>query len=126
MRKLLISKDLSLPLKLRIVKCYIFPILLYSVEAWTLTETLTRKLEAFEMWVYRRILHISWTEHVTNIEVLQRIGKEKEIVNTRRRHSWLQNLRKWFGLTSVELFRVAANKIKIAMLIANVRNGQGT
>jgi hypothetical protein len=162
MKKLLISRDLSLPLKLRLVKCYIFPILLYGVEAWTLTETLTRKLEAFEMWVYRRILRISWTEHVTNTEVIQRIGKEKEIVNTikqrkleylghilrhdkyrllqlivqgkidskrgpgRRRHSWLQNLRKWFGLTSVELFRSAANKIRIAMLIANVRNGQGT
>ncbi|CAG9833668.1 unnamed protein product [Diabrotica balteata] len=139
-----------------------FPILLYSVEAWTLTETLTRKLEAFEMWGYRRILRISWTEHVTNIEVFQRIGKETNIANTikqrkleylghilrhdkyrllqlivqgkidskrgpgRRRYSWLQNLRKWFGLTSFELLRSAANKIRIAMLIDNVCNGQGT
>ncbi|CAG9829854.1 unnamed protein product [Diabrotica balteata] len=61
MKKLLISKDLSLPLKLRLVKGYVFPILLYAVETRTLTETLTRKLEAFELWVCRRILRISWT-----------------------------------------------------------------
>ncbi|CAG9830569.1 unnamed protein product [Diabrotica balteata] len=52
MKQLLISNDLFLSLKLRLVKCYIFPILLYGVEAWTLTKTLTRKLEAFEMWMY--------------------------------------------------------------------------
>jgi len=41
----------------------------------------------------------------------------------RRRHSWLHNLRQWFGLSSVDLFISAVNKIRIAMLIANVRNG---
>lgn len=162
MKRLFTSKDLSLPLKIRLVKCYVFPVLLYGAEAWTLTEALMKKLEAFEMWVYRRILRISWTEHTTNQEVTRRIGKEKEVASTikqrkleylghilrhekyrllqlilqgkidskrgpgRRRHSWLQNLRQWFGLTSAELFRSAVNKIRIAMLIANVRSGQGT
>jgi len=41
----------------------------------------------------------------------------------RRRHSWFYNLRQWFGLSSVDLFRSAVNKIRIAMLIANVGNG---
>jgi len=40
----------------------------------------------------------------------------------RRRHSWLHNLRQWFGFSSVDLFRSAVNTIRIAMLIANVRN----
>ncbi|CAH2243087.1 jg14109 [Pararge aegeria aegeria] len=48
-------------------------VLLYGVEAWTLTETMSRKLEAFEMWVYRRMLRISWTDRVRNSTVLQRM-----------------------------------------------------
>lgn len=159
MRSMFTSRDLSLSLKIRLVKCYVFSVLLYGAEAWTLTEALMKRLEAFEMWTYRRILRISWTDHITNIEVIRRIGKEKEIVFTikrrkleylghimrhekyrllqlviqgrvdskrgpgRRRHSWLHNLRQWFGLTTVQLFRSAANKIRIAMIIANVRSG---
>ncbi|CAG9832062.1 unnamed protein product [Diabrotica balteata] len=132
------------------------------MEAWTMIATLMKKVEAFEMWAYRRILRISWTEHVTNEEVLRRIGKEREVGisikkrkleylghvmrhnkyrvlqlivqgkidsrrgSGRRRHSWLQNLRQWFGLSSAELLRSAVNKVRIAMLIAKVRNEQGT
>ena len=159
MRHIFTNRHVSLPLKLRLLKCYVFPVLLYGAEAWTMTEQLMKKLSAFEMWLYRRILRISWTDHITNEEVLRRVGKQQEIAFTvkrrkleyfghlmrhnkyrlqqlilqgrvdgrrgpgRRRNSWLQNLRQWFGLTSVELFRQAANKIKIVMLIANVRNG---
>jgi hypothetical protein len=162
MKQIFTSKSLTLPLKIRLLKCYVFPVLLYGMEAWTMTATLMKKVEAFEMWAYRRILRISWTEHVTNEEVLRRIGKEREVGISikkrkleylghvmrhnkyrvlqlivqgkidsrrgpgRRRHSWLQNLRQWFGLSSAELFRSAVNKVRIAMLIANVRNGQGT
>lgn len=162
MKNLFTNSSISLPLKIRLIKCYVFPVLLYGAEAWTLTEALMKRLEAFEMWVYRRILRISYTEHITNIEVLRRMGKEKEISLTvkkrkleylghlmrhdkyrllqlivqgkidskrgpgRRRHSWLHNLRQWFGMTSIQLFRNVAYKIRIAMMIANVRNGQGT
>ncbi|CAG9829543.1 unnamed protein product [Diabrotica balteata] len=49
------------------------------MEAWTMTATLMKKVEAFEMWAYRLILRISWTEHVTNEEVLRRISKEREV-----------------------------------------------
>lgn len=60
--------------------CYIFPILLYGAETWTnLTETLSKKIEALEMWLYRRILNISWTDRVSNVCVLQRMQKEKRI-----------------------------------------------
>ncbi|CAG9835438.1 unnamed protein product [Diabrotica balteata] len=162
MKQIFTSNNLTLPLKIRVLKCYVFPVLLYGMEAWTMTVTLTKKVEAFEMWSYRHILRISWTEHVTNEEVLRRIGKEREVEISikkkkleylghvmrqnkyrvlqlivqgkidsrrgpgRRRHSWLQNLRQWFGLSSAELFRSAVNKVRIAMLIANVRNGKDT
>ena len=158
MRALFVSRDISLKSKIRLAKCYIFSILLYGVEAWTMTNTLMKRMEAFEIWVYRRILRISWIDHITNEEVLHRLGKQREIAFTikkrkmeyfghvmrhgkyrilqliiqgktdtkrgpgRRRHSWLHNLRQWYGLTSIQLFRSAVNKVQIAMLIANVRN----
>jgi len=48
----------------------------------TITETSSKKLEAFEIWLYRRIQRIPSTERITNTEVLRRMGKEKEVLNT--------------------------------------------
>ena len=158
--KIFKSRDLPLTTKIRLLRCYVFSILLYGVEAWTLTNATMKKLEAFEMWCYRRILRTSWMDRVTNAEVLRRLNKECEIIlhvkqrkleylghitrnenrysllllilqgkvygkrgPGRRRNSWLQNLRQWFSLTTTGLFRAAADKIRIAMLIANIRTG---
>ena len=65
---------------LRAIKCYTWPILFYGAETWTMTKSLLSKLDAFEMWVYRRVLKISWTEKITNEEVLRRMGTSTEIV----------------------------------------------
>jgi len=51
-------------------------IILYGAEAWTLTKVTLNKLDAFKLWLYRKILRISWTEKITNIEVLRRMEKE--------------------------------------------------
>lgn len=154
------SHNLPLKTKIRLLRCYVFTVLLYGAEAWTLTEASMKKLEAFEMWCYRRILKISWVDRITNNEVLRRMNKTCEILNEvkrrkleylghimrneqrysllqlilqgkvhgrrgpgRRRISWLHNLRTWFSLSTTGLFRAAANKIRIAMLVANIRNG---
>lgn len=159
MRKMFIARDLTLNLKIRMLRCYVFSVLLYGVESWTVNETIINKLNAFELWCYRRILKVSWTQHITNEEIINRIGKKKEIVQTlkerklqylghimrhdkyrllqlilqgkieakrgrgRRRHSWMKNLRDWFGLTTTQLFRAAVNRVRIAMMLADVRNG---
>lgn len=77
-----LSRDLSLELRIRMLKCYVLSILLYRVDVWTLKEADLKKIETFEMWWYRRILNISWVDHVTNLEVLRRIGKDKKILKT--------------------------------------------
>ena len=82
MRPLLSGHNLSQELRLRLVWCYVFSVLLYGMEAWTLTEATINKVQAFEMWVYRRILRISWMDKVTNDEVLRRIKKNTELINT--------------------------------------------
>lgn len=85
MSKLFKTHNLNLKLKLRLLRCYIFSILLYGVESWTLTEATTKKLEAFELWTYRRILKISWMDKISNTRVLQKLNKEREIMHTVKR-----------------------------------------
>lgn len=82
MAKLFKSHDLNTNTKIRLLRCYVFSILLYGVESWTVTDASSKKLEAFEMWLYRRILRISWVDHVTNNRVLEQMGKEVEVIRT--------------------------------------------
>ncbi|CAG9835208.1 unnamed protein product [Diabrotica balteata] len=78
MAKLFKNHNLNLEIKVSLLRGYIFSILYYEVESWTLTEAMEKKLKAFEIWLYRKILRISWTDKITNETVLQRIGKERE------------------------------------------------
>ena len=80
MRTLLSCRGINLKTRLRAIKCYIWLTLLYGAETWTITKSLLSRLDAFEMWVYRRVLKISWTEKITNEEVLRRMGTGREIV----------------------------------------------
>ncbi|CAG9827105.1 unnamed protein product [Diabrotica balteata] len=52
------SHNLSLDTKVRMLRCFVFSVLVYGVESWTLNEDMCKKLKAFEMWLYRRILKI--------------------------------------------------------------------
>nr|CAH7760001.1 unnamed protein product [Callosobruchus chinensis] len=61
------------------VKCYVWSVLLYGAEAWTLKAAAINRIEAFEMWTLRRMLKISWTEHVRNDDVLRMAGLEGEL-----------------------------------------------
>lgn len=85
MSKIFRSHDLNLEVKTRLLRCYIFSVLLYGAEAWTLTEASSKKLEAFEMWLYRRMLRVPWTDKVSNQEILQRMRKDREVLNTVKR-----------------------------------------
>ncbi|CAG9826896.1 unnamed protein product [Diabrotica balteata] len=82
LKKILINRDITLNLKIRLIRCYTFSTLLYGMESWTLTETLMKRLEAFEMWIYRRVLRISWVDRIRNEIVLLRIKKSTEITKT--------------------------------------------
>lgn len=89
MKQFFTSKDLSLDLRLRMLRCYICPVMLYGSESWTLDPVTERKIEAFEMYVYRRILRISLIDRVTNIEVLNRLHKRKELLTTTKERKTL-------------------------------------
>jgi len=80
LKGLVTNTKMSLSTRKRLVHVFVLPILLYGCECWTLTSQLKKKLEAMEMWLYRRMLKISWTEHVTNEEVLKRAQTERNLL----------------------------------------------
>ena len=86
MKKLLTSREISLTLKLRLTKCFIWSVLLYASETWTLTSALEKRLEAAEMWLYRKITRTSWKDKPKNEEVLKQLGlTETSLVKTIKR-----------------------------------------
>ena len=84
MKDILTSKQITPGLKLRIAKSYIFSIFLYGAETWTLDKKTEQRIEAFEMWIYRRIGRIGWKEKKTNDELLKRLKMNRELLNTIR------------------------------------------
>ena len=70
------KKPTILRSNIRILMCYVFSVASYGCETWTYSKAIDHKINAFEMWCYRRMLIISWTSHTTNIDVglLQKIG----------------------------------------------------
>ena len=79
--KLRTNKNISLKTRLRLTKCYVWSLLTYACDTWTLSKQMEAKIEAFEMWSYRRIMRISWKEMKSNAEVLKMTGlKNTELV----------------------------------------------
>ena len=79
-RTLLSCQGINLKTRLRAIQCCIWPTLFHGADTWTITKSLLSRLDAFEMWVYRRVLKILWTDKITNEEVLRRMGTGREIV----------------------------------------------
>jgi hypothetical protein len=74
-KKNLFTSKLDLNLRKKIVKCYIWSMALYGAETWTLRAVDQIQLESFEMWCWRRMEKISWTDHVRNEEVLETVSR---------------------------------------------------
>ena len=83
------------------MKCLVWSVALYAAETWTLTQTDRRRLESFEMWIWRRMEKISWLDKVTNEEVLRRVNDDRQILNSlwQRKHRWIDLVLRHGGLT---------------------------
>ena len=60
------SRDVTLPTKVRLVKAMVFPVVMYGCESWTLKKAERRRIDAFELWCWRRLLRVPWTERRSN------------------------------------------------------------
>ena len=78
----LLRGKLNRNLKKRMIKTLVWSVVLYGSETWTMRKEDIKKIEAFEMWTWRKMEKISWTEHRTNEEVLERIGEERTMIKT--------------------------------------------
>ena len=56
------SRDITLPTKVRLLKAMVFPVVLYECESWTIKKAECRKIDAFELWCWRRLLRVSWKQ----------------------------------------------------------------
>ena len=78
----IMRSNISMKTRIRILMCYVFAVVSYGCETWTYSKAIDHKINAFEMWCYRRMLRISLNSHTTNINVLQKIGvKETTMLN---------------------------------------------
>ena len=79
------NRNISFSTKLKVLKTYVWSILLYGCETWTITSETKKNLEAAEMWFYRRMLRISWKEKRTNESILEETNQERSLIKTIRK-----------------------------------------
>ena len=70
------SRDITLPAKVCLVKAMVFPVVMYGYESWTIKKTECRKIDAFELWCWRRLLRVPWTARRSNQSILKEISPE--------------------------------------------------
>ena len=65
------SRDITLPTKVRLVKAMVFPVVMYGCESWTVKKAELRRIDAFELWCWRRLLRVPWTARRSNQSILR-------------------------------------------------------
>ena len=65
------SRDITLPTKVRLVKAMVFPVVMYGCESWTVRKAECRRIDAFELWCWRRLLRVPWTARRSNRSILK-------------------------------------------------------
>ena len=70
------SRDIILPTKVHLVKAIVFPVVMYGCESWTLKKAECRRIDAFELWCWRRLLRVPWTARRSNQSILKEISPE--------------------------------------------------
>ena len=68
------SRDITLPTKVRLVKAMVFPVVMYGCESWTVKNAECRRIDAFELWCWRRLLRVPWTARKSNQSILKEIS----------------------------------------------------
>ena len=68
------SRDVTLPTKVRLVKAMVFPVVIYGCESWTIKKAERRRIDAFELWCWRRLLRVPWSARRSNQSILKKIS----------------------------------------------------
>ena len=68
------SRDITLPAKVHLLKAMVFPVVMYGCESWTIKKAECRRIDAFELWCWRRLLRVPWTARRSNQSILKEIS----------------------------------------------------
>ena len=68
------SRDITLPTKVHLIKAMVFPVVMYGCESWTVKKAESRRIDAFELWCWRRLLRVPWTARRSNQSILEEIS----------------------------------------------------
>ena len=70
------SRDITLPTKANLVKAMVFPVVMYGCKSWTIKKVERQRMDAFELWCWRRLLRVPWTARRSNQSILKEISPE--------------------------------------------------
>ena len=73
------SRDITLSTKVRLVKAMVFPVVMYGCESWTIKKAECQRIDAFELWCWRRLLRVPWTARRSNQSILKEISPERSL-----------------------------------------------
>ena len=76
LNSILKSRDITLPTKVCIVKCMVFPVVMYGCESWTIKKAEHQRIDAFKLWCWRRLLKVPWTARRSNQSIQKEINPE--------------------------------------------------
>ena len=82
------SRDITLPTKVHLFKSMVFPVVMYGCESWTIKKAVHRRIDAFELWCWRRLLRVPWTERRSSQSILKEIRSEERRVGKECRSRW--------------------------------------
>ena len=105
------NRGISFKTKRSLIKALIFPICLYGIETWTIQERERQRIDAFEMWCWRRMLRIPWTAKRTNVSILSQLG-----IETRLSSLCLQRILSYFG----HIMRRGDDSLEKLVIVGNI------
>ena len=76
LRQCIKNRDITLPTKVHTVKAMVFPVVMYGCESWVIKKAECRRVDAFKLWCWRRLLRVSWTARSSNQSILKEISPE--------------------------------------------------
>src|SRR5574337_21688 len=83
LESILKSRDITLPIKIHIVKAVVFPVVMYEYESWTIKKAEHKRTDAFKLWCWRRFLRVPWTTRRSNQSILKEISPKYSLKGLR-------------------------------------------
>ena len=93
--RILKSRDITLPTKVRLVKAMVFPVVMYGCESWTIKKAEYQRIDAFELWCWRRLLRVPWTARRSNQSISPDYSLEGLMLKLKLPILWPPEVKNW-------------------------------